>query len=88
MGFQVLDDMLNISKDPALRKEWEADKQGITGSMASILATFIKEDDWGPRETCSELCGTMIGGRDENSDNLYRYFPRTKKWLAAKLGIK
>lgn len=88
MCFQVLDDMMTISKDPALRKEWEADKKGIPESMAPKLWTFMKEDDWGPRETCSELFGAMIGGYDENTDNLYRYFPHTKRWLAARLGVK
>jgi tetratricopeptide (TPR) repeat protein len=87
MCFQVWDDLKTISKDPALRKEWEYDKEHVPDSQATRLATFMKTDDWGPRETCSELTGAMLGGGDENTDLLYRYFPRTKKWLAAKLGI-
>ena len=87
MSFQVMDDLQNISKDPALRKEWEADKQSIPESIAPKLATFMKTDDWGPRETCSELFGSLIGGQDENTENLYRYFPRTKKWLAKRMGV-
>jgi hypothetical protein len=88
MCFQVLDgDAMTISKDPACRAAWESDKASIPGSMEPKLWTFMKPDDWGPRETCSELFGSMLGGRDENTDNLYRYFPNTKKWLAAKMGI-
>jgi hypothetical protein len=87
MCFQVLDDIQTISKTPALRTEYEADKAQVPPSPAEKLATFMKNDDWGPRETCSELFGAMLGGGDENTDQLLRYFPRTKKWLAAKLGI-
>ena len=88
MCFQLLDDNMVISKDPALRKEWEADKATITSPMSETLATFMKEDDWGPRETCSELFGFMLGGYNDMTENVLRYFPRTKKWLAAKMGIK
>ncbi|MBP9093967.1 hypothetical protein KBI23_23295 [bacterium] len=88
MCFQLLDDDMVISKDPALRKEWEADKSTITSPMSETLATFMKEDDWGPRETCSELFGFMLGGYNDMTDNVLRYFPRTKKWLAVKMGIK
>jgi hypothetical protein len=34
------------------------------------------------------MFGSMMGGRDENTDNLYKYFPRVKKWLIARLGMK
>lgn len=87
MCFQLLDDMMVLSKDPALRQEWEADKEHIPPEMVDRLATFMKSDDWGPRETCSELFGSMLGGYDENTDLLYRYFPRTKQWLSKKLGV-
>ncbi len=88
MCFQVLDgDAMTITKDPACRKEWEADKAAIPESMHGKLATFMKTDDWGPRETCSELFGSMMGGHDECTDDLYRYFPHTKKWLISKMGI-
>ncbi|MBP6746634.1 hypothetical protein KA344_15455 [bacterium] len=88
MCFQLLDDNMVISKDPDLRKEWEADKASISSPMSETLATFMKEDDWGPRETCSELFGFMLGGYNDMTENVLRYFPRTKKWLAAKMGIK
>ena len=88
MCFQLLDDNMVISKDPALRKEWEQDKSTISPPMSDTLATFMKDDDWGPRETCSELFGFMLGGYNDMTENLMRYFPRTKKWLAAKMGIK
>jgi hypothetical protein len=87
MCFQVLDEMMAISKDPACRKEWESDRDRIPDNMQAKLATFMKADDWGPKETCSELFGSMIGGHDENTDDLYRYFPNTKKWLKAKMGL-
>lgn len=88
MCFQLLDDNMIISKDPGLRKEWEADKASISSPMSETLATFMKEDDWGPRETCSELFGFMLGGYNDMTENVLRCFPRSKKWLAAKMGIK
>ena len=87
MCFQVLDDMMTLSKDPALRKEWEEDKKNIPENMRPKVANFMKTDDWGPRETCAEMFGSMMGGRNENTDNLYKYFPRVKKWLIARLGV-
>lgn len=88
MCFQVLDDMMTLSKDPALRQEWNEDKKNIRPADQPKVANFMKLDDWGPRETCAEMFGSMMGGRNENTDNLYKYFPRVKKWLIAKLGIK
>jgi len=88
MCFQLLDDNMIISKDPELRKEWEADKASISSPMSETLATFMKEDDWGPRETCSELFGFMLGGYNDMTENVLRCFPRSKRWLAAKMGIK
>lgn len=87
MCFQVVDDMQNISKSPELRKVYELDKQNVPDSLREKLATFIKEDDWGPRETCSELTGSMLGGSDDYTEDLYRCFPNTKKWLKAWLKI-
>ncbi len=87
MCFQQIDEIKSISKDPGLRAEWEADKEHIPESAATQLATFMKNDDWGPRETCSELFGSMLGAGDDNTENLNRYFQRTKKWLGAKMGI-
>ncbi len=89
MCFQVLDgDAMTISKDPDLRKEYEADKSQIPSDAKAKVAEFTKLDDWGARETCAEMFGSMMGGRNENTDNLYKYFPRVKKWLIAKLGIE
>ncbi|CAN5444153.1 hypothetical protein BH11CYA1_BH11CYA1_10690 [soil metagenome] len=89
MLFQVLDgDAMTLSKDPALRKEYEADKIAIPAEAQPKMAEFTKLDDWGPRETCAEMFGSMMGGHNENTDNLYKYFPRVKKWLIAKLGIE
>jgi len=89
MCFQVLDgDTMTLSKDPDLRKEYEADKNQIPADARAKVAEFTKPDDWGARETCAELFGSMMGGRNENTNNLYKYFPRVKKWLIAKLGIK
>jgi hypothetical protein len=87
MCFQVLDEFMTISKSAALREQWELDKMHIPESVASTVARFTNPDDWGPKETCAELFGALIGGRDENTDNLYRYFPHTKRYLIAKLGL-
>lgn len=87
MCFQLIDDQKGTSKSAALRKEYEEDKKNVPPSVSSRLYTFIKPDDWGPRETCAELTGAMLGGGDENTELLYRYFPRTKKWLAANVLI-
>lgn len=88
MLFQVLDDMMILSKDPELRKEWNEDKKHIPAEIAPKVGNFTKLDDWGPRETCAEMFGSMMGGRNENTDNLYKYFPRVKKWLIKRLGVK
>ncbi len=87
MLFQVLDDMMILSKDPELRKVWNEDKKYIPAEIAPKVGNFTKVDDWGPRETCAEMFGSMMGGRNENTDNLYKYFPRVKKWLIKRLGI-
>lgn len=85
--FQIIDDAESVSKDPALRKVFDAEKQSVPAAYTEKLATFLKEDDWGARETCSELTGSMLGGSDENTDDLNRFFPRTKAALKEKLGI-
>lgn len=84
---QILDDIMNISGDPELRKLYEKDKQRVPDSAKAKLATFLKNDDWGPRETCAEMGAAMLGGGDEFTADLYRYFPNTKDWLKSKLGI-
>lgn len=87
--FQVLDDIHHYSKSPELRAEYEADKKGITSqAIQDKLATFLKDDDWGPRETCAELTASMLGGGNEYTTDLYRNFPRTKNWLRVKFGIQ
>jgi len=85
--FQIIDDAESVSKDPALRKVFDAEKNGVPAAYTEKLATFLKEDDWGARETCSELTGSILGGSDENTDDLNRFFPRTRLFLKAKLGI-
>lgn len=87
MCFQVLDDEMTLSKDPGLRAAYELDKQSVPEGMTEKLATFLKNDDWGPRETCAEMTGAMLGGGDEYTDDLFRYFPNTRKWLKTKLQI-
>lgn len=87
MCFQVLDDEMTLSKDPGLRAAYELDKQSVPESMTEKLATFLKNDDWGPRETCAEMTGAMLGGGDEYTDDLFRCFPNTRKWLKTKLQI-
>lgn len=87
--FQVLDDLHSYSKNAGLRTEYEADKKGITSQATQDkLRTFLKDDDWGPRETCAELTASMLGGGNEYTTELYRNFPRTKAWLKAEFGIK
>ncbi|MGD9684763.1 MAG: tol-pal system YbgF family protein [Candidatus Obscuribacterales bacterium] len=87
-SFQIVDDMWTISKDPKLRHEYFLDKKNVPFSAQTKLATFLKDDDWGPRETCAELVAGMLGGGDENTADLYRYFPKTKAWLKQRLGIR
>lgn len=88
MCFQVLDDMWIISKDPNLRKAWQRDKENIPDDDAGRLWTYCKEDDWGPRECCSDLTGALLGGGNEFAGDLKRYFPNVTKFLKAKLQIK
>lgn len=88
MCFQVLDDMWVISKDPNLRKAWERDKESIPEEDAGRLWTYCKTDDWGPRETCSDLTGALLGGGNEYASDLKRYFPNVTKFLKTKLQIR
>lgn len=86
--FQVLDDLQEISKSPELRAAYNADKASISNPLTQEkLRTFLKDDDWGARETCAELTASMLGGGNEFTQDLYRNFPRTKAWLKAKFGI-
>lgn len=85
--FQVLDDQMKITKDPKLLVVYKAEVAGIPENYHGELANFMKDDDWGPRETCAELTAGMLGAAGEKDSDLNRYFPRTKKWLKAKLGL-
>ncbi|MBX9671215.1 MAG: hypothetical protein K2X93_26745 [Candidatus Obscuribacterales bacterium] len=86
--FQVLDADFKISKDPALRKEYRAEADAVPDSLREDLGTYLKEDDWGARETCSELSADLFGSTGGAfRGELVRCFPRTKRWLKAKLGI-
>ena len=85
--FQILDDIMNISKDPELRVQHQAEANSVPVSSQEKMATFLKEDDWGPRETCAELAAEMFGAGDEYSSDLNRCFPKTKLWLKKKLGL-
>lgn len=86
--FQVLDVDFKISKDPELRKEYRAEADAVPDNLRDSLGTFLKEDDWGARETCSELSADLFGSKGGAfSSELSRCFPRTKKWLKAKLKI-
>ncbi len=85
--FQVLDDKYKICKDPKLMAIYRAEADGVPETYEEKMATFTKEGEWGIRETCSELSAGMFGGPGESDSELNRFFPRTKKWLRAKLGI-
>jgi tetratricopeptide (TPR) repeat protein len=86
MCFQLMDgDGMAFSSSPEFLKAFELDKQAVPDSMHARLAGFLKEDAWGARETCAELTGAMLGGGNEYTDDLYRYFPHSraclKEWL-------
>jgi len=85
--FQVLDDKYKICKDPKLMAIYRAEADGVPETYEEKMATFTKEGEWGIRETCSELSAGMFGAAGESDSELNRFFPRTKKWLRAKLGI-
>lgn len=84
---QIVDDILVISKDPEFRKVYNSEKKRVPASYQVKLATFLKNDDWGPKETCAEICAALLGGGDEYTQGLYRCFPRTKEWLRKRLEI-
>lgn len=85
--FQVLDEKYKICKDPKLMVIYRAEADSVPETYEEKMATFTKEGDWGIRETCSELSAGMFGAPGESDSDLNRFFPRTKKWLRAKLGI-
>lgn len=88
MCFQVFDDMEIISKSPELRAAHDRDKKALSQELRDKLWTFCKEDDWGPRETCAETLGALLGGKDEYSADLLQYFPNTRDYLKKRLEIK
>ncbi|MBX9673882.1 MAG: hypothetical protein K2X70_10600 [Candidatus Obscuribacterales bacterium] len=87
MCFQVFDDMETISKSPQLRAAHDRDKMALPPEVRDKLWTFCKQDDWGPRETCAETFAALLGGKDQYSDDLMRYFPNTRDYLEQRLSI-
>lgn len=85
--FQLLDDQMKMSKDPKLLVIYKAEVAGIPETYHGAMANFMKDDDWGPRETCAELTAGMLGAAGDKDSELNRFFPRTKKWLKAKMGL-
>ena len=84
---QLLDGIMTISKDKEFRKLYNLEKAKIPDGLRVKLATFMKNDEWGPRETCAEMGAAMLGGGDEYTRDLYICFPQTKAWLKRKLAI-
>lgn len=87
MCIQLLDEMMIISQNPGFRKNYEKEKKRVPLTYRKTLATFLKNNDWGPRETCAEMGAALLGGGDEFTQPLFRCFPETKAWLKEKLSI-
>lgn len=85
--FQVLDELMTICKDPTVQAPYNEEKAGVPESYRGKLATFLKDDEWGAKETCSELGAEILGQGDEFSADLNRCFPKTKKAVQKKLGL-
>lgn len=85
--FQVLDELMTICKDPAVLASYNAEKAAVPEAYQAKLATFLKDDEWGEKETCNELGAEMFGQGGEFSSELNRYFPKTKKAVQKKLGL-
>lgn len=87
MCVQVYDDATGFTKSEALRSVYNEDKKNVSGKDRVKLATFLKNDDWGPRETCAETGASLLGGGNEYTKDLYRCFPKTRAWLEKNLYI-
>ncbi len=85
--FQVLDELMTICKDPSVQAPYNAEKAAVPESYRAKLATFLKDDEWGAKETCSELGAEILGQGDEFSADLNRCFPKTKKAVQKLLGL-
>lgn len=85
---QVYDDMTGFTKEKELREIYNKEKKAIKGEDRKKLATFLKNDDWGPRETCAETGASLMGGGDEYTEGLYKCFPKTKEWLKKRLKME
>lgn len=85
--FQVLDELMTISKDPTVQAQYNAEKAAVPDSYRDKLATFLKDDEWGAKETCSELAAEIFGQGDEFSIDLNHCFPKTKRAVQKKLGL-
>ncbi|MDZ4833486.1 MAG: hypothetical protein SGJ27_06870 [Candidatus Melainabacteria bacterium] len=86
-SFQVLDELMTICKAPAVVAQYNAEKAGVAESYHAKLATFLKDDEWGVKETCSELAAEIFGQGDEFSVDLNRCFPKLKRLLQKKLAV-
>lgn len=86
--FQVLDQIMAITKEAPLIALYRDEKSAIQEEPArEKLWTFIKDDEWGLKETCNELVADLFGQGGEHNGDLNRWFPKTKRWLKKRLGI-
>lgn len=87
MCFQVLDQTWNFTADPKVVQQYEAEKSAVPDAYRDRLATYLKDDEWGRKETCNDLAAMLLGQGDDKSDDLSRCFPKTKSLVKAKLGV-
>lgn len=87
MCFQVLDGMWKMTSDAKIIAQYEAEKAQVGDSYRDRLATYLKEDEWGRKETCNDLAALLLGQGDEKAADLARCFPKTKNLIKAKLNI-
>lgn len=87
MCFQVLDQSWNFTSDPKVKEQYEAEKANVPDSYRDKLATYLKDDEWGRKETCNDLAADLLGQGDDKADDLSRCFPKTKRLVKTKLGV-
>jgi tetratricopeptide (TPR) repeat protein len=87
MCFQILDSIWNFTSDAKVKAQYEAEKEIVPDSYRDRLATYLKADEWGRKETCNDLAAQLLGQGDEKAEDLSRCFPKTKKMIKARLGV-
>lgn len=82
LGHAVDDCLGRYSNDPALKAQFQLDLNDTPASVSGLISYFLV-----PSEGCAEIVSGLLGSDADTAANCREAFPRTKRWLRAKLKI-